>query len=137
MRADARRFETWETNYSTRLGLGAAVDYALEIGLDVIQERCGMLAARLREGLDDLKAVTLRDAGSEQSAIVSLTVENVEADAVKRRLAAAGINVSVSPRASTPLDAAARNLPPVVRASPHYYNTVEEVDALVQAIDAM
>ena len=34
IRADARRFENWETSYATKLGLGAAVDYALGWGLD-------------------------------------------------------------------------------------------------------
>lgn len=44
LRDDARRFETWENNYAARLGLGAAVDYALDIGLGPIQQRCRMLA---------------------------------------------------------------------------------------------
>lgn len=137
MRADARRFETWETNYSTRLGLGAAVDYALAIGIDAIEARCGALAGRLRDGLANLGSVTLRDSGVQRSAIVSFSVENVEAGVVMQHLTRAGINVSVSPPTSTPLDAAARSLPPIVRASPHYYNTIGEIDALVHAIDAL
>ena len=32
IRADARRFENWETSYATKLGLAAAVDYALGLG---------------------------------------------------------------------------------------------------------
>src|SRR4029079_17096382 len=39
IRADARRFENWETSYATKLGLAAAVDYALGWGLDAIAER--------------------------------------------------------------------------------------------------
>ena len=39
VRSDARRFETWETNYSTRVGLRAAADYALGIGLSTIESR--------------------------------------------------------------------------------------------------
>ncbi|GGC14007.1 aminotransferase class V [Novosphingobium endophyticum] len=137
MRTDARRFETWETNYSTRLGLGAAVDYALAIGIDAIQARCGVLARRLRDGLSGIGSVRLRDTGEQHSTIVSFSVEHVEASIVMQRLTRAGINVSVSPPASTPLDAAARKLPPVVRASPHYYNTIGEIDALVQAIEVI
>src|SRR4051812_36051097 len=50
LRRDARRFETWENNYAARLGLGVAVDYALDLGLEAIQERCQLLATRLRHG---------------------------------------------------------------------------------------
>ena len=36
VRDDARRFESWETSYAARIGLGVAVDYALEVGIDAI-----------------------------------------------------------------------------------------------------
>ena len=38
-RPDARRFESWETNYAAKIGLGVAVDYALSWGLDAINQR--------------------------------------------------------------------------------------------------
>ena len=44
LRADARRFENWESNYAARLGLGRAIDYALEIGLDNIAAEVVRLA---------------------------------------------------------------------------------------------
>ena len=40
LRPDARRFETWENNYAALLGLGAAADYALALGMDAIAARC-------------------------------------------------------------------------------------------------
>ena len=47
------------------------------------------------------------------------------------------INVSVSPPTSTPLDARRRQLPDVVRASPHYYNTIAEIRYLASALRQM
>ena len=61
VRQDARRFETWENSPACRLGLGAAVEYAMEIGLQPIAERVTMLAERLRDELANLKGVTVRD----------------------------------------------------------------------------
>ncbi len=50
-RPDARRFENWETNYVTKIGLGVAIDYALHWGLDAIRERVMSLAI-LRRGVN-------------------------------------------------------------------------------------
>lgn len=134
LRDDARRFESWENSYAARLGLGAAVDYALGIGLDAIEARCRLLASRLREGLGSIPGLRLRDLGMSPSAIVSFTLQGREAQAVADAAAAAGITIGVSNPSSTLLDAEARGLPPLVRASPHYYNTAAEVDRLVEVV---
>ncbi|KAB1082175.1 aminotransferase class V-fold PLP-dependent enzyme [Neorhizobium galegae] len=134
LRPDARRFETWEKNYSVRLGLRAAVEYALEIGLENIEARCSHLSSRLREGLRGMRAVSVHDLGAPLASIISFTVNGWNSPAVMAYLTGKGINVSVSPPSSTPIDAHDRQLPPVVRASPHYYNTDEEIDAFLEAM---
>ncbi|CEJ16259.1 putative cysteine desulfurase [bacterium YEK0313] len=131
LRADARRFESWENNYAARMGLGVAVDYALELSLDRIAARSRMLAGRLRAGLGAIAGITVRDLGRHPSAIVSFTVDGRDAADVVRAADAAGIAIGASNPSSTRLDAEARHLPPLVRASPHYYNTDEEVDRLI------
>ena len=137
LRPDARRFESWENSYAAQLGLGAAADHALALGLDVIAARCRALAGRLRAGLAALPGVALHDLGRDPAAIVSFTLAHADAAAVKARCAEAGINLSVSQPSSTLLDATARGLPPVVRASPHYYNSDEEIDRALEVIEAV
>lgn len=134
LRDDARRFETWENNYAARLGLGAAVDYALAIGLGPIERRCRLLAERLRSGLASVRGVTIRDLGRAPGAIVSFTMQGYEADAIVSSAAAAGITIGASHPSSTRIDAEVRALPVLVRASPHYYNTEAEVDRLIAHI---
>lgn len=134
LRPDARRFETWESNCAARLGLGRAVEYALAIGLEAIEARCRTLSTRLREGLRGLAGVTLHDLGPDPAAIITFSVAGQDADAVTAKLARSGFNVSVSRPSSTLLDAGARQLPALVRASPHYYNTDDELARFVAAV---
>ena len=137
LRPDARRFENWENNYAGRLGLGAAIDYALDIGMPEIETRCRMLAARLRAGLKAIDGVTLLDLGRNPSAIVSFNVAGVAADDVVRRADMAGITIGTSDPDSTRIDSENRRLSDTVRASPHYYNTKEEIDRLIELCGEM
>ena len=134
LRADARRFETWEKNYAAQLGMRAAIRYALDLGLDAIQDVVQGRAARLRGLLADVPAVTVRDTGAVQSGIVTFNVDGQPAAEVQQALRAQRIKVSVSPPSSTLLDATRRSLPPLVRASVHYYNTDDELGTLQQAL---
>src|SRR5262245_20157434 len=128
IRADARRFENWETYYAGKIGLGVAIDYALQWGLEGIWARITHLAQELRQQLSAVDGVTVWDQGVERCGIVSFTVAGRDADGVQRLLARARINVSVSRVSSTRLDMEARGLPDLVRASVHYYNTAEEIE---------
>lgn len=134
IRTDARRFENWETSYATKLGLGAAVDDALDWGLEAIAERVQALAASLRAQLQALPGVEVRDRGVEKCAIVTFTVEGAAAQDVVTRIAAEGINVSLTPASYSRLDLGGRGIEAMVRASVHYYNTDEELRCLVDVV---
>ena len=86
---------------------------------------------RLRSGLASIRGIKIRDLGRAPGAIVSFTIEGYQAEAVVRSAAAAGITIGASDPSSTRIDAEVRSLPPVVRASPHYYNTEAEIDRLI------
>jgi selenocysteine lyase/cysteine desulfurase len=134
VRSDARRFETWETNYATKIGLGVAVDYALSWGLEAIEARVLDLAQHLRALLASTPGVHVHDQGERKCGIVTFTVDGTSAQEVQRRLRQQGVNVSVSLVDYARLDLPARGLPDVVRASVHYYNTEE---GLIRAVDAL
>jgi cysteine desulfurase / selenocysteine lyase len=130
----ARRFENWEKSWAGFLGLGTAVDYALDLGLEAIAQRVGTLAETLRDELARLPGVTVRDIGRQRCGIVTFTAEGRPAHEIKQALAAQRINVETSSPPSTLLDAAARRLPELVRASVHYYNDEDEVARVVAAV---
>jgi selenocysteine lyase/cysteine desulfurase len=134
MRPDARRFELWERSPALILGMGKAATYAMEVGVEAIWDRVLELGEMLRRGLSDIAGVTVRDIGSVQGAIVTFTVDDHAAEMVKEALHAQAINVSVVTRYSARFDMEERNLPNLVRASVHYFNTEDEIDRLVGAI---
>jgi selenocysteine lyase/cysteine desulfurase len=131
---DARRFETWESHVAGQVALGVAVDYALDRGLDAIFERNQHLARTLRSELSGLDGVTVRDQGRVRCGITTFTTEQADAAEVQQSLCERDVNVSVSPPSSTRLDADARGLPDLVRASVHYYNTKDEIDRFIAAL---
>ena len=129
----ARRFETWEVSYSSVLGLSAAVEQALEIGMDPIGQRAIELGTALRDRLDAVPGVATYDLGREKCAIVTAKVDAMPAEGVAAALAARGINVTTTDPTQTQFDAEDRGVHPLVRLSPHYYNTEAEIDRAVEA----
>ena len=136
-RAGARRFEHWETNYATRIGLAVALDYARDWGMDAIWERVRTLGARLRERLAAIGGVTVHDIGRVKGGIVTFTVADRDPHALRTALKAQRINVNVSTIEWTRLDMEARHLERLLRASVHYYNTEDEIARFAEAIEAL
>ena len=133
LRRDGRRFEEWEQSYAGKIGLATAVDYALEWELEKTWPRVRELSERLRTQLAGV-GVTLHDVGSERCGIVTFAMDGVPAARIKDALAASSINVTLSVPAHAQVDARERELPELVRASPHYYNTEDELDNAVECV---
>lgn len=127
LRPDARRFENWESFVAGRIGLRAAVRYALDLGLEPIRARVTLLADRLRASLAELPGIAVQDLGRVRSGIVTFTKEGEQPRDIQARLRAANIGVSVSSKSSAQLDFGRRGLTQVVRASVHYFNTEDEI----------
>jgi selenocysteine lyase/cysteine desulfurase len=134
IRPDARRFENWERDVAGMLGLGEAVDYALELGVEPIWARVAALAATLRSRLAEIPGVTIQDIGQTKSGIVTFTVDGHEAPKIQDALHSQQINVTISTIDSSRFDMGARSLDRIVRASVHYITTDEEIDLLCAAV---
>ena len=130
----AARFEDWEFSYATLLGSAAAIRYALTVGIDVIAERTPALGAALRERLAELDGVRIFDRGRRRCAIVTFTVDAWNSEVLMTELRRRRINSSVSAREHALYDFTDKGVEACVRMSPHYYNTEQEVDEVVDAV---
>lgn len=137
MQPGAQRFETFEANYAARIGLGVAIDYALQWDMTVLWRRIKTLAYTLRTRLSPLPGVIVRDRGVNQCGIVTFTIENKDPQEIKAALSQQQINVTVTPRRGTLLDMDARGLESMVRASVHYYNSEDEIERFCRAVEGL
>ncbi len=137
LRDDARRFETWENSYALRAGLGAAVDYADQIGIDLIAERVGLLADKTRSHLAEYPQITLRDLGSTKCGIVSFSIGGKDPHLIVQHMADSGFAIGVSYPSTTRIDSERRNLPTMLRIAPHYYNTEAEIERAIEHLSRL
>lgn len=148
LRADARRFENWEANFAATLGLGAAVDYALALGIAPIWSRIEVLARMLRDRLAEIPGVAMHDRGATLCGIVAFSIAGLRPEEVRHALrvrldrpdgrsGVRPINVSTTTPRSVTLDAANRTIQEWIRASVHCYNNLDELEEFLTAVAAL
>jgi cysteine desulfurase/selenocysteine lyase len=135
LKPGAARFETWETSWPLRMGLGVAIDYALKIGIDRIWARIARLSQLLRAMLREQPGIEVHSAGRTECGIVTFLVDGIDSLSVKCELARRGINVDIASHwCPTGESLVADSC--VVRASVHYFNTEDELRALRDALSS-
>jgi selenocysteine lyase/cysteine desulfurase len=132
--AGARRFENWEFSYALVLGLGEAARYALAVGIETAQKRALALAAEVREKVGALPGVRITDHGARLSAIATANIGVGDVKSLVCGLRRSRVNTSVALLGDGPRNAPEAGSTPIVRLSPHYYNTSEEIDGAVAAL---
>ena len=127
----ARRFEQWERNHAHCSASGTPSRRRSTMGStpSLLEFRVSprhFVAPHRRRS-----QATVRDLGRERCGIVTFSLDGADLAAVHAALRDAGINVSIVPPASALIDTRTRDLPPMIRASVHYYNTEAEIDQLI------
>jgi len=134
---DAKVFELWEYSVADRLGLIAAASYALALGISDIAAAVSARAALARDLLSTVPGVSVQDLGRERCGIVSFSVAGRDAEEVRDELWERGVAVSVTYDTSTQFDMTRRGFGALVRASPHYFVSPEQIADFVRKIQAI
>ena len=127
------KFEAGTPNYIEAIGFGAAVDYLTELGMDAIHEREVKLAKYAIAELKKIGGVEVYGPSEGRSGIISFNLEGVHPHDVAQILDGEGVAVRAGHHCAQPLMKWLK-VSSTSRASFYFYNTEEEVNALVTAV---
>lgn len=134
VRMTAKRFEEWELPYALVVGSKEAINYALNIGIENIQNRNKVLCDMLKSKLNSIELKIL-DIGENQSSIITIEMPGKQPQGVLEYLRAVNINTSTAHRSSAQIDFKSKKVDWALRISPHYFNTEDEIDILIQTLE--
>jgi cysteine desulfurase/selenocysteine lyase len=127
------KFEAGPPNIAGVVGLGAAVDYLSAIGMEAIEAREQELLAHALERLDAIPGLRIIGRAAQRAAVISFLVEGAHAHDLATLLDLDGIAVRSGHHCAHPL-MQFYGVPATCRASIAFYNTRDEIDALVEGI---
>ncbi|HOT83858.1 MAG TPA: aminotransferase class V-fold PLP-dependent enzyme, partial [Candidatus Defluviicoccus seviourii] len=127
------RFEAGTPAIVEAIGLGAAADYLTALGREAVRAHEQALLAYASQRLSALPGLQIVGRAVEKAAIVSFVMEGVHAHDIGTILDRAGIAVRAGHHCAQPL-MERLGLAATARASFGLYNTMEDVDALADAL---
>lgn len=127
------RFEAGTPNIADAIGLGAALDYVNRLGLSNIAAYEHKLTQYATDGLMKVKGLRLIGTAREKVGVLSFVLPNRRSEDVGRLLDAEGIAVRAGHHCSQP-SLRRFGVETTVRPSLSFYNTVSEIDRLVEAL---
>ncbi|WP_410605747.1 cysteine desulfurase [Amycolatopsis sp. lyj-90] len=133
--APPQRFEAGTPMTSQAVGLGAATDYLSAIGMDRVAAHEHLLTEAALAGLGEIPGVRIIGPTdmADRGGLVSFVIDGVHPHDSGQVLDSLGIAVRVGHHCAWPLHRAC-SVPATVRASFYVYNTLSEVDALVNGV---
>ena len=127
------KFEAGTPHIAGGIGLGAAVDYVTTIGLDAIAAYERELLAYATQALSTIPGLKIIGTAKEKATVLSFVLEGVHPHDIGTILDREGVAIRAGHHCAMPV-MQRFGVPATARASFAFYNTKEEVDALVRAM---
>ncbi len=130
------KFEAGTPNIAGGIGLGRAVDYLLDVGMDKIKQYDDYLIEYTIKRLKEIDGVKIfgPDDLKKRSSVVSFKVEGMHAHDVVALLDRDGIAIRGGHMCAMPLVTKVLKEQSICRASLYFYNTPGDIDKLVEGI---
>jgi cysteine desulfurase/selenocysteine lyase len=127
------KFEAGTPDISGAIGLGAAIDYVNEIGLDVIAAAEHELLVYAKQQMADIEGIRFIGEATERASVISFLIEGVHPYDLGELLDKQGIAIRTGHHCTEPV-MDFFGIPGTCRASFAFYNTTAEIDLLVAGI---
>ena len=127
------KFEAGTANIADAVGLGAAVQYLQNVGLDKIRQYESSLTECLMRELAKIPGVRLIGTAREKTSVVSFVMDNVQPDIIAKYLDQHGIAIRAGHHCAQPV-LAHFGLENSARASIGLYNTLGEMETFAAAL---
>jgi len=128
------KFEAGTPAIAETIGFGAAVDYLAAIGMEAVEAHEQVLTKYAVERLSQIPDLDiLGPEADKKGGVISFYIKDIHAHDVAQILDSLGIAVRAGHHCAQPLHTKF-NLPATSRASMYIYNTIDEIDRLVEGI---
>ena len=128
------KFEAGTPNIAGVIGLGAAIDYVNEIGLENISTYENELLNYANQQTSEITGLKFIGTARQKASILSFTLDGIHPHDVGTILNSEGIAIRTGHHCAMPVMEYFK-IPATSRASFTFYNTHEEIDALIKAIE--
>jgi cysteine desulfurase/selenocysteine lyase len=128
------KFEAGTPPIAEGIGLGAAIDFLTSIGMQAVHQHEKLLIGRMLDRLEEVPGVRVYGPGADhKGGVASFSFEGIHPHDVAQILDDQGIAVRAGHHCAMPIHEKF-GLPATTRASFYLYNTLQEVDSLIEGL---
>lgn len=130
----AKRFELFERPYAALLGFTEALRYANTLGMDQIESYNHILADTLRDNLLN-HGFRILDKGNRLSSIITFCQADGGVEKIHKILSKHNVFFKENHKGDALIDFTFKKVDHAIRLSPHYFNTIEEIEKVSQLLE--